>query len=106
MTKPPILKENLNDFENKGLIQGKNEINPQYALNLIWKTDTIDWNIPINYQYVNPKSGEEKRSLIISDGVYSSFVNSTLSFQKKDQQSIHSTASQDARSLAHQHVAI
>ena len=77
------IQNDLNDFENNGLIQGKNEINPQYALKLIWKTDTIDWNIPINYQYVNPKSGEEKRSLIISDGVYSSFVNSTLSFQNK-----------------------
>ena len=86
LSKP--IQNDLNDFENKGLIQGKNEINPQYALKLVWKTDTIDWNIPINYQYVNPKSGEEKRSLIISDGVYSSFVNSTLSIHNKDQQII------------------
>jgi LmbE family N-acetylglucosaminyl deacetylase len=81
LSKP--INHDLYSFEQDGLIEGKNSNVPMYALQFIWKKDTLIWNIPIKYQYVNPKSGEEKRSLIISDGVYSTLSNSTLSFQNK-----------------------
>jgi len=81
LSKP--INQDLYSFEQDGLIAGKNSNIPMYALQFIWKKDTLIWKTPINYQYVNPKSGEEKRSLIINDGVYSTLSSSTLSFQNK-----------------------
>jgi LmbE family N-acetylglucosaminyl deacetylase len=82
LSKP--IQQDLFSFDQKGLIHDNNLNRHVYNLELIWKKDTLNWNVPINYQYVNPKSGEEKRSLIICDGVYSTSVTSTLSFQNKN----------------------
>jgi LmbE family N-acetylglucosaminyl deacetylase len=82
LSKP--IQQDLFSFDQNGLIHGNNLNSHLYNLQLIWKKDTLNWDVPINYQYVNPKSGEEKRSLIISDGVYSASVNSTISFQNKN----------------------
>jgi LmbE family N-acetylglucosaminyl deacetylase len=74
------IQNDLYSFDSNGLIKGNNDISIYCPIQFIWKNDTINWQIPVQYQFVNPKSGEEKRNLIISDGVYSSAVEPSLCF--------------------------
>lgn len=75
----PIQKD-LYSFDSNSLINGNTDNSNYCPIKFIWKNDTINWRIPVQYQFVNPKSGEEKRNLIISDGVYSIAVESSLYF--------------------------
>jgi LmbE family N-acetylglucosaminyl deacetylase len=83
----PIQKD-LYSFNSNSLIKGGNDISINCPIQFIWKDDTINWQIPVQYQFVNPKSGEEIRNLIISDGVYSSAVESSLCFLSNEVKSI------------------
>ncbi len=82
------IQNDLYSFDSNDLIKGNNDNSIYCTVQFIWKNDTINWQIPVQYQFVNPKVGEEKRNLIISDGIYSSGVAHSLYFLNYEEKSI------------------
>jgi LmbE family N-acetylglucosaminyl deacetylase len=82
------IQNDLYSFDSNGLIKGNNENVIYCPVQLIWKNDTVNWNIPVQYQFVNPKSGEEKRTIIISDGVYSSNISPSIYFLNNESKAV------------------
>ena len=82
------IQNDLYSFDSNGLIKGTNENTIYCPVQFIWKNDTIDWEIPVQYQFINPKSGEEKRTVIVSDGIYSTGVVPSLCFINNESKSL------------------
>ncbi len=82
------IQNDLYSFDSNGLIKGNNENAIYCPVQFIWKNDTVNWKIPVQYQFVNPKSGEEKRTIIISDGIYSFNVLPSIYFLNNESKSV------------------
>ena len=82
------IQNDLYLIDSNDLIKGNNNNSIYCPVQFIWKNDTINWQIPVQYQFVNPKAGAEKRNLIISDGIYSLGVAPVLFFLNNEAKSI------------------
>lgn len=82
------IQNDLYSFDSNGLIKGENETAIYCPVQFIWKNDTINWNIPVQFQFINPKSGEEKRTLTICDGIYSCNVSPSIYFLNNESKSV------------------